>query len=434
MLLLTDAAERRARLDRTQERFRLISQLGQDVLVVIDANGRVRWASDASRQHLQHRPEALIGTDALDLVHPDDRTRATKDLASVAAGVELDVPTIVRVRTGDGRYEMVEVTAANLLDEPAVGGIVLHIRIVTERVAAEQRLHDALREMERLTAVLGATSDLVAITSRTGKLLYVNDAFCAFFSVDRDDLADFDFIPVTPYWAQQVYAEETIPALRAHGLWQGEFAYFRAGVEVPMSALFISHRDEEGHLEFVSSITRDISDRKALEERLAHQATHDDLTGLANRALLLDHLRVALSRSERAGSTIGLLFVDLDHLKRINDTHGHRVGDDLLVAVAERLRVVVRPSDIVSRFGGDEFVILCDHLPDRDTALDIATRVGAALREPIELAGVDEVVTGSIGLALATEGGDPDALLRAADAAMYRAKQAGRDRFELSPD
>jgi diguanylate cyclase (GGDEF)-like protein/PAS domain S-box-containing protein len=430
VLLLADASHRVAEMEATEQRFRLIAQHSEDIIIVLDGAGTITWVSDASERRLGYRPSTLVGESALDFIHPDDHAQAIIDLAAIAAGRPGRTP-VVRIRHADGGYERVEITSTNLLDQPAVQGIVMDLRIVTERVEAEERLRVAAREMARLTRVLGATSDLVAITSRQGALLYVNDAFCEFFGVKRETLDTFDFRDVTPRWAQARYVSEGVPTLRDEGLWRVNFAYYRDAVEVPMSALFIAHRDEDGLLEFVSSISRDMSDQKELEERLAHQANHDSLTDLVNRALLLDRLELALARAARSGRTIGLIFVDLDHFKDVNDTHGHRGGDQVLVAISARLRALVRPSDTVARFGGDEFVVLCDDLDSSDDGVAIARRIGEALREPIDVEGGALVVTGSAGVAFTTGGGNAETLLRAADAAMYRAKAAGRDRVEV---
>jgi diguanylate cyclase (GGDEF)-like protein/PAS domain S-box-containing protein len=431
VLLLIDASQRVAAMQATEERFRLIAQQSEDIIVVLDGAGAITWASDAAERRLGHRPAGLIGQSALDFIHPDDRPGAIIELASIAANRPATSP-VVRIRHADGGYERVEITSTNLLDQPAVQGIVMDLRIVTARVEAEERLQSAAREMERVTRVLGATSDLVAITSRDGKLLYVNDAFCEFFGVKRDALEDFSFVPVTPRWARDAYVSDGVPALRGEGIWRADFAYYRDGVEVPMSALFMAHRDEDGRLEFISSITRDMSDQKELEAQLAHQATHDSLTGLANRALLLDRLELALARSARSGRTVGLIFVDLDNFKDVNDTHGHRGGDQALVTISRRLRHVVRPSDTVARFGGDEFVVLCDDLEVAADGESIAQRIGEALREPIDIEGGALVVTGSAGVAFTAGGGNAEALLRTADAAMYRAKAGGRDRVVVA--
>ncbi|HSL59074.1 MAG TPA: GGDEF domain-containing protein [Acidimicrobiales bacterium] len=172
------------------------------------------------------------------------------------------------------------------------------------------------------------------------------------------------------------------------------------------------------------------------EAWLAFQATHDPLTGVANRAHLVGRVELALARARRTGRRVGVLFCDLDRFKEVNDTHGHDEGDRLLLEVARRLSRVVRPTDTVARFGGDEFVVLLDDVADDDDALVIARRVSAALRTPpLEVAGVERVLTTSIGVAISTARIDnPEALIRDADAALYRAKRQGRDRVELFRD
>jgi diguanylate cyclase (GGDEF)-like protein len=166
------------------------------------------------------------------------------------------------------------------------------------------------------------------------------------------------------------------------------------------------------------------------EEELRHQSLHDPLTGLANRTLLDDRITKGLQRRRDPGSTVALAFVDLDDFKAVNDTHGHAVGDEVLRVVADRLRNCVRAADTVARFAGDEFVVLLEAV-DEPTALDLADRILAELRTPIAAVGQVLTVTASAGLALAdADTRDADDLLRAADAAMYRGKQRGRDRVE----
>jgi diguanylate cyclase (GGDEF)-like protein/PAS domain S-box-containing protein len=165
------------------------------------------------------------------------------------------------------------------------------------------------------------------------------------------------------------------------------------------------------------------------EERMRHQAVHDPLTGLANRTLLRDRLEHALARSAREGGGTGVLFVDLDNFKQINDAHGHAAGDALLIELGARLRTAVRPVDTVARFGGDEFVVVCEQV-DRSAALALARRVEEAIEQPITLRGVRHCMTAGIGLAVGR--GDPDTLLADADAAAYRAKAAGGGRVEVA--
>jgi diguanylate cyclase (GGDEF)-like protein/PAS domain S-box-containing protein len=165
------------------------------------------------------------------------------------------------------------------------------------------------------------------------------------------------------------------------------------------------------------------------EERMRHEAVHDPLTGLANRTLLRDRLEHALARSEREEDmATGVLFVDLDNFKQVNDAYGHASGDAVLLELGRRLRTAVRPADTVARLGGDEFVVVCEQV-DAPTALALGRRLEAAIREPLQVRGVTHLLTASIGVALGRT--DPDTLLGDADSAVYAAKAAGRGQVQL---
>src|SRR5919108_5736527 len=178
--------------------------------------------------------------------------------------------------------------------------------------------------------------------------------------------------------------------------------------------------------------TRDISERKALEEQLAHQAFHDSLTKLANRALLKDRVDHALARAARRGRPLAVMLLDLDGFKAVNDSLGHEAGDELLVTVATRLLECVRPTDTAARLGGDEFAVLIEDLASPGDFAVVAQRVLDSLQAPFHLHGKDVFVRGSIGIAMCGGGENTsDELLRNADVAMYMAKAEGKNRFEL---
>jgi diguanylate cyclase (GGDEF)-like protein/PAS domain S-box-containing protein len=164
------------------------------------------------------------------------------------------------------------------------------------------------------------------------------------------------------------------------------------------------------------------------EVRMRHEAVHDPLTGLANRTLLRDRLEHALARSARDGEATGVLFVDVDNFKQVNDAYGHGRGDEVLVELARRLSGAVRPADTVARFGGDEFVVVCEGVTEH-SALALGQRLQEAIRLPLTVGGVPHCLSASIGVALGHR--DPDALIANADAAVYQAKAGGRGRVEL---
>ena len=211
-------------------------------------------------------------------------------------------------------------------------------------------------------------------------------------------------------------------------------------------------RDESGRVSQVVGVLRDITEAKAVEQRLQHSALHDNLTGLANRALLVDRVQGALLRSARDRREVSILFCDLDGFKRVNDTSGHAAGDAVLIETARRLEGVLREGDTVARVGGDEFVLVVEpwNRPDNGTGTagtaasdrrlgpQIADRVARALRKPIEFNGIEHVISASIGITYGPIGLESmapevaaDALLQDADAAMYTAKRRGKDRIEI---
>ncbi len=189
-----------------------------------------------------------------------------------------------------------------------------------------------------------------------------------------------------------------------------------------------------GDIDFLQSLANvlaDALDRHAIEDGIRHRALHDPLSGLPNRVLFLDRLEHALAGVGRRGSMAAILFLDLDHFKLVNDSLGHHVGDELLTATAPRLRNAVRTTDTVARFGGDEFGILLEDIAGEHDAIEMAERIAATFTRPFVLAGNEHFVTASVGIAIARGGELAPEVIRDADAAMYRAKERGRARYEL---
>jgi diguanylate cyclase (GGDEF)-like protein/PAS domain S-box-containing protein len=196
-----------------------------------------------------------------------------------------------------------------------------------------------------------------------------------------------------------------------------------------VSQAIVEH-SETAHLIFQ---IQNIADRKAAEERLLHDAFHDALTGLPNRALMMDHLRLAIARNKRKSEvTFAVLYLDLDRFKVVNDSFGHMIGDQLLVGIARRLEACVRPGDTVARVGGDEFTILLEDVTDVGEAVSVAERIQLELKLPFNLSGRDVFTTVSVGIAPGSNSyNQPDEILRDADTAMYRSKSLGKARHEM---
>lgn len=203
------------------------------------------------------------------------------------------------------------------------------------------------------------------------------------------------------------------------------------GSELPVS-LTVTRLCIDG-VDFLSLGITDMSERNRTATQRAPEASHDALTGLPNRALFLDRLEHALARARRSRRTLAIVFLDLDDFKLVNDTRGHDIGDLLLVALTPKLASALRPGDTIARFGGDEFVVLCEDLTGKADAIGIATRIADACSAPVNIGGVEHMVTVSAGVALVSDpaSASPGGLLRDADAAMYRAKAGGKGRVAM---
>ena len=314
--------------------------------------------------------------------------------------------------------------------------------LVRERILATARDEEArLRAAETALATSEARfrrafdeSPIgMSMSSADGRLLWVNDAICRLLGrswaevVGRrlDDFTDPDDVDMAARIRSQLLAGETTRA-------ECELRHLRpdgSAVLVRMSMSVLSDPDSD-EPSLVLGQVLDITEARETEARLAYLASHDVLTGLPNRLLLLDRLAQAMYRRERSGGEVAVLFLDLDDFKIVNDALGHAAGDEFLVEAGNRLRHCVRPTDTVARLGGDEFVMVCevDHM---DLVAPLCDRVAATLARPYDVDGKSLTMSASIGVVVGDELHDPAELLRDADVAMYRSKADGRGRATL---
>ncbi len=279
----------------SERRFRTLVQSSTDILAVIDSDLRVRWVSPAVTAVLGYSPGGLVDLPATSFLHPDDIAAAQTESAALVAGRPHDPTGRVRVRArhADGGWRHLSLSGTDLTADPDVGGILVNARDVTAEVEAE-------RDRERLAQVLQASTDLVAIAARGTDLIDLNRAGCQVLGLEGPAISLAALAARTPPWVQRRFLAEVVPTLEANGIWEGELAlHDHDGDVVPVSTVVIALRDRDGAIETLACVARDISDRKAFEDQLEHQATHDPLSGLPNRTLLLDRLRVAVGRARR---------------------------------------------------------------------------------------------------------------------------------------
>jgi diguanylate cyclase (GGDEF)-like protein/PAS domain S-box-containing protein len=394
--------------------------------------------------------------------------RGLDDLLLAPAAILAGLPDAVVASARDGRIVFVNALAEELFGYPASELIGVPVQTlwperVRDRYTRNMQIYfDTEHPMRFSTAVLGLRrdgSEFVGemswgiIETNAGPLLLavgrdVSDRHAtevrlrAIAAMGERALAGADLADLASEAAELM--RTTLPVSGAEVRVAGSVVassgdLSQVGVRVPIGPrgeLFVTAQREltDDEISFMRAVANTLASTMArlLEtERMREEALHDPLTGLANRTLLRDHLELALARSRRDGGATAVLFVDLDNFKRINDTHGHAAGDGALVEIGRRLRMAVRPGDTVARFGGDEFVVVCEHV-DESSALAIARRVETTIREPLAAGNAEHQLSASVGIGLGR--GDPDALLASADAAGYRAKAAGGGRVELSID
>jgi diguanylate cyclase (GGDEF)-like protein/PAS domain S-box-containing protein len=297
-------------------------------------------------------------------------------------------------------------------------------------VAAKEE--EQLRFQAKLLEAVGLS---IIATDLEGKVLYWNRGAQELYGWSSEEALGRNLRDLTVPEELLDQAEEVRSELRAGRTWSGEMLLRRKdGSRVPILGTATPIFDERGNLAGMIGVSIDISERKALEAELERRASHDLLTGLPNRRAFVDRLGQALLRTRRRKSTkVGVLFMDLDGFKSVNDSLGHEAGDRLLVALAERLKNRLRPEDALARFGGDEFAVLLESVEDPSEPIRVAQRIAQSLREPFAVNDHQVSVSTSVGITLGTAhaNDDPEGMLREADAAMYRAKEQGPGRYAV---
>jgi diguanylate cyclase (GGDEF)-like protein/PAS domain S-box-containing protein len=418
---ITERIEAEAALGLTQERFRNLVQHSSDLISIAGPDGIITYISPSVKRLLGYEPSEIIEEHENVLIDPDDLPQVVAAIIDERSTLE---PKLVqyRARHRDGSWRVFEGCTTNLMHEPSIAGFVTNARDITERHAAERRA-------AQLTEVLEESNEVVVLSDPSGALVHANRRARELLGLKQAR----NVAELSSAESQERLRTEIMPAVRRRGVWTGELTLRSVDdVEVPMVATLRAHR-EDNEVVLISTIAHDITELKETQHRLHHEATHDPLTGLPNRALFYEVAGQAFGRAARHHATTAVMFLDLDGFKDVNDSLGHGAGDQLLVEVAQRLRLAVRVGDLVARMGGDEFCILCEHVRDVSEVALLGQRLIESVSIPLELEGREVRIGASIGIALDNVGRESiESVVQDADFALYRAKHDGRGRVELA--
>lgn len=358
-----------------------------------------------------------------DLIDPEDRQRVWDEVQqAVSEGRAFQL--VYRIRARDGAQKWVWERGRGVFD--ASGKLVALEGFIAD-VTANRKAEE---ERARLVEILEATTDIVGTADAKGRVRYLNAAGRRLLGIEREE--DLTSRTVGDFLPERLHAlieGGAMPEAIREGVWRGESVIVsKDGQEIPVSQVVIAHRRPDGSVEFFSTVARDISEQKRFEAQLMHAANHDPLTGLANRRRFEEDLERELARVRVAGGQAALLFLDLDDFKAVNDSLGHRAGDEALTSLASFLSSQLPPPAVVARVGGDEFgVLLPDTTPAEAKAF--ARRLLDGLRQHTVLVEGHVVrTTASVGMAILPDHGDTASeLLAQADLALFEAKERGRN-------
>ena len=468
-----DAAEQQ-RLGEAEERYRLLADTATEVVSLHDLDGRYRYISPSVAAITGWTAEELLGRAWPELAHPDDLPQVLESMRELIFGGDQTVLTF-RQTTASGRYVWFE-SVVRAIRDPLTGRVNelrVSSRDISDRKEHERRVAETTAELERRLAQTAAVARLGEQALEDPDLDKLLHAACV-ATAERLEVPLTSVLelrgPGEPLLARAGFGwDRVLPGLPAQPksidnlehaldlLAEGPVVaaderfrtalYDKLGVVSAMHVLIGERQAPWGVLSAASTVQRDFDQadrdflqsvghvigdavaRRRAEEAARHEALHDPLTGLPNRALLVDRLSQALRR--RGSLRTAVLVLDVDEFKVVNDSLGHEVGDELLREVGPRLAAAVRPGDTIARFSGDTFAVVCEDIADETHAQRLAERLTSAFASPFVLRGEQLFVSASVGVVVSSGGDRAEDLVRDADVAMHRAKEAGKGGFEL---
>ncbi len=416
-------------LQKSEATIKGVLEGAADAIFIADHQGRYQYVNRVAVQLLGYTRDELLRMGILDLTPAEDHAKILHDFQSLLEQGSLLGE--IRLKCKNGRIIPTELNAAVLADGSAFGSC----RDITERKQMEAPRNEALDRLQKIAGQLpGVVFQFCMRPDGSSCLPYASESFHKIFRVDPDELrvdASPIFAPVHPDDLPGLKASmETSARDLTH--WQHEYRLkFKDEPDIWLLGSAIPQREADGSVLWHGFVT-DITERKMVENRIAHMAHHDTLTGLLNRFSLMGRLEQALATARRDQRPLAVMFLDMDRFKTTNDTLGHATGDKLLVEVARRLGEIVRNSDIVARLGGDEFVVVLTEVENAPSAARVADKILKSLGQSYFIGKHEIHSTPSIGLSyFPADGDDSETLMRNADLAMYHAKSQGRNNIQF---
>lgn len=421
------AAEEHDRAALLQSRFHAAIYRAPVGVAVFDLSGQIEVVNDPVYELLGIAP-GTSSAHVLDYFVPEDVERVREYLSQLARGEVDRVDDEFQVRAPGGPLRWVRISCSSILGPEGVPvAVVAHV----QDIEAERAAQEALRSRTRwFSSIVERSSDLILLFDRDGMVTWASPSIETIVGVRPEEVLGHPVRRFVLPEDRPVVMEAMATAV-ATGSTRVEYRVATLRGEERWLETTASNLLDDPDVGAIITISRDVTERHQVTQRLAHQAAHDPLTGLLNRG----ELQAQLSRTLEVAPTapLALAFLDLDGFKQVNDRYGHLVGDELLKVVARALEGEVRSGDLLARPGGDEFVVLLRGatLP---VALEVAERIRRRLRQPMRVEGLSDLVQigASIGVAVGHEGDTVTSLLHAADLALYEAKRRGRDRVEVS--
>ena len=430
---ITEAHLARQEVRQREELFRLLAENSTDCLATYHPDGTLLYVSPVVERIFGYTADELSGRKNFELAHPEDASILMGALQRAIGEPQTYQKVEVRLLHKKGHWVWTEITGHAFVNSRGNAEIHTVSRDITQQRANEEALRQA---EEKYRSIFENAVQGIFQTTPAGNYLDANSSLARIYGFDSVEELRATFSDI----AGQLYIE---PTRRAEFVAvmeeQSEVSNFESQIRRKNGELiWISEnaravRDESGAITYYEGTVEDITATRDNKQRLLHDALHDQLTGLSNRALFMDRLEQSFARLIRHPDHLfAVLFLDFDRFKNINDSLGHLAGDELLKSIARRLQECLRPGDTVSRFGGDEFALLLEDVRDLSDATLVAERVQNAMRKPFQLGAQEVFSSASIGIALGhgnyTKAED---LLRDADMAMYRAKARGKARHEV---